>query len=172
MRILVMLAGAAVSLAGCGPAASDDTAAAAPTAAGPARIPGEWEYVSRVAVQDVRGGPPGLAEQMRTAPPATTRRRCMSKAEAEEDIGTAVQRNQGGCRFERLRNSEGRIAGTARCNRRGMATTGTMRGNFTPTRIDMTIDLAMTLPARGSDPAAAIKLRMTMAGRRIGACPG
>jgi len=172
VRINALLIGAAMSLAACGPAGPDGNATG-PMAAGPARIPGAWEYISTVQIGEVRGGAPGLAGQIRKArPPATTRRKCMSKEEAEEDIGTAVQRNQGGCRFERLRSNDGRIAGTARCNRRGMETVGTMRGNFTPTRIDMTIDLAMALPARGSDPAAAIKLRMTMAGRRIGACPG
>lgn len=172
MRIPLLLVGAAVSLAGCGPAAPDGNAGAVPAPSGPARIPGEWEYVSRVDVDEVRGGAPGLAEDIRKARSPVTRRTCMSRAEAGEDIGTALQRNQGGCRFERLRSSEGRIAGTARCSRRGLETTGTMHGTVAPTRIDMIVDLAMTLPAHRSDPAAAIKLRMTMAGRRIGPCTG
>jgi hypothetical protein len=180
MRIPVMLAGAAVSLAACSqpaPSGNTTTSTTAPAAIlaakPPARIPGEWEYVSKVELLDVQGGPPGMAANMRKAsPPVTTRRECMSKAEAEEDINKAMQKDQGGCRFERLQTGAGTIAGTAICSNGGMEATGEMRGTVTPTTTDMTIDMTMKLPSPGNAAPAAMKMRMTMAGKRVGDCPG
>lgn len=179
MRIPVMLAGAAISLAACNqPAPSGNTTTTTTSttilpAKPPARIPGEWEYVSKVELLDVQGGPPGMAENMRKASaPATTRRECMTKAEAEEDINKAMQKEQSGCRFERLQTGAGTIAGTAICKNGGMEATGTMRGTVKPTAMDMTVDMTMKLPSPGNSAPATMKMRMTMAGKRVGNCPG
>jgi hypothetical protein len=184
MRIHIMLAGAAMSLAACsqpvpgGNTTSNTTATTtAPATILPAkalpRVPGEWEYITKVELLDVQGGPPGMAEQMKqSSPPVTTRRECMSKAEAEEDISKAVQKDQGGCRFERIQTLGGTIAGTAICSNGGMEATGKMTGTVKPTTMDMTVDMTMKLPSPGNAAPAAMKMRMTMAGKRVGNCPG
>ncbi|MES2452723.1 MAG: DUF3617 domain-containing protein [Pseudomonadota bacterium] len=185
MRLQILLAGAAVSLAACGqPAPGGNTATTATTTTAntstpaapvavkvPPRIPGEWEYVTKVELLDVQGGPPGLAAQMQKSSPATTRRECMSKEQAEEDISKAVQKDQGGCRFERVETVAGSIAGTAICSNGGMEATGKMNGTVKPTAIDMIIDMTMKLPSPGTAAPAEMKMRMTMAGKRVGDCP-
>jgi hypothetical protein len=180
MRIYFLLAGAAVSLAACnqrapgnnaGPVANT-TAPTAPVAAkAPPRIPGEWEYVTKVETLAMEGDIPGMAERMKAGPQVSTRRQCMSKAEAEEDISRAVQKDQGGCRFERVQAGTATIAGTAICSNGGMEATGKMTGTVKPTAIDMVVDMKMRLPGAGSAAPSSVTMRMTTAGKRVGDCP-
>ena len=184
MRIHILLAGAAVSLAACSqPAptansttttatAANMTTPAAPVAVkAPPRVPGEWEYVSKVEMLGVTGAAiPGLAERMKAGPQIDTRRQCMSKEEAEEDISKTLQTDQGGCRFERIQAGAGKIAGSAICSNGGMEATGKMTGTVTPTATDMVIDMTMKLPGQGTSPPSSMKMRMTMTGKRVGDC--
>ncbi len=186
MRFHILLAGAAVSLAGCSQPApttnsttttttattANTTTPAAPVAAKIApRVPGEWEYVSKVEMLGVTGAAiPGLDERMKAGPQIDTRRQCMSKEEAEEDISKALQTDQGGCRFERIQAGAGKIAGSAICSNGGMEATGKMTGTVTPTTTDMVVDMAMKLPGQGTAAPSSMKMRMTMAGKRVGDC--
>jgi hypothetical protein len=181
MRIHFLLAGAAVSLAACNqPAPTGDVAAANATTVdiparvspkAPPRIPGEWEYVSKVETLAMEGDIPGMAERMKAGPQVSTRRQCMSKQEAEEDIAEAVQKDSGACRFERVQAAAGGIAGTAICSNGSMEATGKMTGTVKPTAIDMIVDMTMKLPGAGSARPSSVTMRMTMAGKRVGDCP-
>jgi len=180
MRIHFLLAGAAVSLAACNqPAPVGNTASTAasttpatPVAAkAPPRIPGEWEYVTKVETLAMEGDIPGMAERMKAGPQVSTRRQCMSREEAEEDISKAVQKDQGGCRFERVQAGTASIAGTAICSNGGMEATGKMTGTVKPTAIDMVVDMTMKLPGAGSARPSSVTMRMTTAGKRVGDCP-
>ncbi|MFA6114847.1 MAG: DUF3617 domain-containing protein [Sphingomonas sp.] len=185
MRAHILLAGAAMSLAACsqpaptanGSTATTTTTANATTPIAPVpvknvpRVPGEWEYVTKVEMLGVQGAPaPGIGERMKAGPQIDTRRACMSKEEAEEDIAKAVQKDQGGCRFERVQASAGTLAGTAICSNGGMEATGKMTGTIKPTAMDMVIDMTMKLPGAGTAPPSSLKMRMTMAGKRVGDC--
>jgi len=178
MRIQFLLAGAAMSLVACNPSAPSgnsaiaaDSAPDTPVAKVPPRVPGEWEYVSKVEMLDLQGDMPGMAERMKAGPQVTTRRQCMSKEEAQEDIARAVERDRGACRFERVQTAAGGIAGSAICSSGGMEATGTMTGTVKPTATDMIINLTMKLPGAGTAPPASLKMRMTVAGKRVGDCP-
>jgi len=180
MRIHILLAGAAVSLTACGqptPTTNASTTANAAKPGGPVvakavrRVPGEWEYVTTVETLGVEGAaPPGAAERIKAGPRVDTRRACMSKDEAEEDLSRALQRDRGGCRFERVEAAAGTIAGTAICSNGGMEATGKMTGTVKPTATDMIIDMTMKLPGAGTAPPSSMKMRMTMAARRVGDC--
>lgn len=181
MRIHFLLAGAAVSLAACNqPAPAGNVVAANATSVdvpargtpkAPPRVPGEWEYVSKVETLAMQGDVPGIAERIKAGPQVSTRRQCMSKEEAEEDIAEAVQKDRGACRFERIQAAAGGIAGTAICSNGSMEATGKMTGTVKPTAIDMTVDMTMKLPSPGTAPPSSVTMRMTMAGRRVGDCP-
>lgn len=171
MTTRFLIAASLLALAACGSKGDgNSTSSGGGLLGGAVQLqPGEWEMTMQVVDYKAPGMPAAAAEQMKAAPPTTTKD-CMTEEEAKGPKPDAFSPSQNGlnCKQENFSWANGRISGKTSCE--GANGTGkmsmTMDGNYTPTT--MTINIKNeTMTA--ANVGASIEMRVS--GRRIGECP-
>lgn len=171
-RALWVVAGATLSLGGCGKSEKEAINASAPMSREDVAVqvskvkmkPGQWE--TRFTLDDIdftnmpKGAPTStqMKEQMKTAMSRPAIKHCVTPEQAANPSADMLsgQKDQN-CTYKGFDMTGGTIKGQVSCDKNGQAMTATMTGNYAPDSYDVTMDMttkggtdgmAMTMKAR------------------------
>lgn len=128
--------------------------------------PGQWETTTRIDAIAV----PGVSADMMKAATATptTTANCITPAQAASpDANLLSGTADANCTYQRFSMADARIDAAMTCDPPGVPGTMamTLAGSYAPTRFSMRMDMK----SEGTGPAA-VTMKATVEGRRIGAC--
>ncbi len=121
-------------------------------------LPGKWESKGTVQAMKFPGMPPEMAKSM--AGRTTTTSQCIKPDDLKDVEKKLFKSSDGSCRYTSFKMGSGALSATMACKGE-MAMEGVMKGTYTASRYDMTMQL------RGSNGMA---MDMQTTGRRLGAC--
>lgn len=164
VRTFAALIGLA-ALAACSPKAGDKETAQTPAAVQDAMQPGAWRSTIKYSQLQMDGMPKGaLSGPSEVAVPEN----CMTSG----DVSSFVEENSMGeqgaeveCTTVRMSTGGGKIDGLRTCNSQGGVLTVAMTGTYTPTRVDMMIDM------KGDAGMGNMHQIMNVISERVGDCP-
>lgn len=179
----VITAAAALLLASCGSqekagngSADANAAGASPPsaeaggggAASASLAPGQYETTIEVLRINMVDGPNLPAGMTSPVPPPTTVRSCLTPDQARRPNANFLTGSgaQGGCNYENLTMTRGRIQGAVTCNNQGTIMRTTMNGQFSAD------GYAMESESRIEANGVTMETASRITTRRIGDCPG
>ena len=134
------------------------------------REPGLWKTTVELKELSMPGMPDSVRDNMGNMMASRgSSEMCLTPEQAaEEDVAKrmAEANGNGDCTFDRKTMGDGRIdvAGTCKIDERNV--TMTMKGDMTPTRMDV------VMTTEGDGPTGPMKMAMRLVNERTGDCPG
>lgn len=132
--------------------------------------PGRWEGAMTIHEMDMPGLPPQAKEQMKTQ---IGQARSFVSCVTEEDVKKQKafftgEEDDKSCKYDHFSLAGGKIAAAMKCDRGDAKMTMNMTGAYTPD----TYRMEMASKAEGGGPMGAMTMKMTVEGKRVGACRG
>lgn len=129
--------------------------------------PGKWEQSATLLEIDAPGMPPQIAEAMKSAMQTTqVHQTCLSAEQAKsprEDFFAGAEKN---CRYDHFKWGNGEVDLKLLCAESGTTRTMELTGTYEPDSYQM----AMTVSAKGNNPAETMNMKMKVDAKRVGDC--
>ena len=130
--------------------------------------PGRWEATMTIAKMEMPGLPPQAREMLtRQLGKPQTFATCLTPEEAAKPDASFFQKAGEGCKYDHFSMKGGIIDARVSCDREGARQAMTMAGSYGTEKYDVTVN-----SAGEAQPGVPMKLTMSIASRRVGACTG